>query len=53
VRTIQRVCQKRLGLPSRWAAKKPLLRAKMVKKRIVFCKILFVDQKRLGEGHVQ
>jgi hypothetical protein len=53
VRTIQRVWKKRLGLPSRWAAKKPLLRAKMVKMRIVFCKIPFVGQKRLREGHVQ
>jgi transposase len=38
VRTIQKVCQKRLCLPSRCAAKKPLLTAKMVKKRISFCK---------------
>jgi transposase len=38
VRTIQMVCQKRLGLPSRSAAKKPLLTAKMIKKRLNFCK---------------
>jgi transposase len=38
VRTIQHLCQKRLGLPSRCAAKKPLLTAKMVKKRLAFCK---------------
>jgi hypothetical protein len=37
VRTIQHMCQKRLGLP-RCAAKKPLLTAKMVKKRLAFCK---------------
>jgi hypothetical protein len=33
VRTIQHICQKRLGLPSRCAAKKPLLTAKIVKKK--------------------
>jgi transposase len=38
VRTIQRVCKDKLGLPSRCAAKKPLLTAKMLKKRIAFCK---------------
>jgi transposase len=38
VRTIQKVCKVRLGLPSRCAAKKPLLTAKMVKKRLSFCK---------------
>jgi hypothetical protein len=38
VRTIQTVCQKRLGMPSRCAAKKPLLTEKMVRKGIAFCK---------------
>jgi hypothetical protein len=38
VRSIKHMCQKRLGLPSRCAAKKPLLTAKMVKKRLAFCK---------------
>ncbi len=38
VRQIQLICQKRLGLPSRCASKKPLLMAKMVKKRLAFCK---------------
>jgi hypothetical protein len=38
VRTTQLVCQKRLELPSRCAAKKPLLTAQMVKKTIAFCK---------------
>jgi hypothetical protein len=38
VRQIQFICQKRLGLPSRCASKKPLLMAKMVKKRLAFCK---------------
>jgi transposase len=38
VRTIQKICQRKLGLPSRCAAKKPLLTARMVKKRIAFCK---------------
>jgi hypothetical protein len=38
VRTIQDACNKRLGLPSRCAAKKPLLTDKMVKKRLAFCK---------------
>jgi DDE superfamily endonuclease len=37
VRQIQKICQKRLGLPSRSAAKKPLLTEKMVKKRLAFC----------------
>jgi hypothetical protein len=36
--TIQKVCQKKLGMPSRSAAKKPLLTAGMVKKRLSFCK---------------
>lgn len=38
VRNIQRVCQKRLCLPSRCAAKKPLLTEKMVRKRLAFCR---------------
>ena len=38
VRTIQEICQKRLGMPSRSAAKKPLLTDKMVKKRLAFCR---------------
>jgi transposase len=38
VRQIQHVCQKRLKIPSRAAAKKPLLTAAMVKKRLSFCK---------------
>jgi transposase len=38
VHTIQDICNKRLGLPSRCAAKKPLLTEKMVKKRLAFCK---------------
>lgn len=38
VRTIQHRLQKDLGLPSRHAAKKPLLSAKMRKKRVDFCK---------------
>jgi hypothetical protein len=36
--TIQKVCKVRLFLPSRCIAKKPLLMAKMVKKRLNFCK---------------
>jgi hypothetical protein len=36
MRTIQMVCQKRLSLLSRTAAKKPLLTAKMIKKRLNF-----------------
>ncbi len=36
--TIQDTCNKRLGLPSRCAAKKHLLTDKMVKKRLAFCK---------------
>ena len=38
VRRIQAICQKRLGLPSRCAAKKPLLTDRMVKKRLAFCR---------------
>lgn len=38
VRTIQDICNKRLGLPSRSAAKKPLLTEKMIRKRLAFCK---------------
>jgi hypothetical protein len=38
VRTIQRVFKQKLGLLSCCAAKKPLLMAKMLKKRIAFCK---------------
>jgi transposase len=38
VRTIQKVCQKRLKMPSRSAAKKPLLTARMVRKRLQFCR---------------
>ena len=38
IRTIQKVCQKKLGMPSRSAAKKPLLTAAMVKKRLSFCR---------------
>jgi transposase len=38
VRTIQKICKTRLGMPSRSAAKKPLLTAKIVKKRLIFCK---------------
>jgi hypothetical protein len=38
VRTIQKICPKKLGLPSRCAAKKPLLTIQMVKKRIAFSK---------------
>jgi transposase len=38
VRTIQHVCQKKLGLTSCWAAKKLLLTAKMINKRLSFCR---------------
>jgi hypothetical protein len=38
VRTIQYICNKRLGLSSRCDAKKPLLTNKMVKNRLAFCK---------------
>jgi hypothetical protein len=38
VRTFQHMCQKQLGLLSWCAAKKPLFTAKMVKKRLAFCK---------------
>jgi hypothetical protein len=38
VRQIQYICQKRLGLLSCCATKKPLLKAKIVKKRLAFCK---------------
>lgn len=38
VRSIQHVLKKELGLPSRVAAKKPLLTPAMVKKRLRFCK---------------
>ncbi len=38
VRSIQHVLQKELGLPSRVAAKKPLLTPAMVKKHLRFCK---------------
>ena len=38
VRLIQKTSQTRLKMPSRSAAKKPLLTAAMVKKRISFCK---------------
>lgn len=38
VRHIQRILQKRLGLPSRKAAAKPLLTAAMAKKRLAFAK---------------
>jgi transposase len=38
VRTIQKVFQKRLKMPSRSAAKKPLLTARMVRKRQQFCR---------------
>jgi hypothetical protein len=38
IRTIQKVCQKKLGMPSRSATKKPLLTAGMVKKRLSFCR---------------
>ncbi len=38
VRTIQKICQKKLGLLSHCAVKKLLLTAKMVKKRMAFCK---------------
>jgi transposase len=38
VRLIQHVCQKRLKILSRAAAKKPLLTSAMVKKRLRFCK---------------
>jgi hypothetical protein len=38
VRSIQDICKKRLGMPSRCAAKKPLLTDKMVRKRMSFCK---------------
>jgi len=38
VRLIQKTSQTRLKMPSRSAAKKPLLTAAMVKKRIAFCK---------------
>jgi transposase len=38
MRTIQMVCQKSPGLPSRSAAKKPQLTTEMIKKRQNFCK---------------
>ncbi len=38
VRAIQKICQKKLGLQSRFAAKKPLLTTKMINKSMVFCK---------------
>ena len=38
VRSIQHIVQKRLQIPSRCAAKKPLLTAAMISKRIKFCK---------------
>jgi hypothetical protein len=38
IRTNQKVCQKKLGMTSHSAAKKPLLTARMVKKRLSFCK---------------
>jgi transposase len=38
VRRIQEVLKKELGLPSRVAAKKPMLTEKMVKKRLAFCR---------------
>jgi hypothetical protein len=39
VKTIQKICQKKLGLMSGCTAEKPLLTARMVKKkRITFCK---------------
>jgi hypothetical protein len=38
VRLILKTCQTRLKMPSRADAKKPLLTAAMVKKRIAFCK---------------
>jgi hypothetical protein len=37
-RTIQSVCQKRLGMLSCYTTKQPLLTEKMVRKRIAFCK---------------
>ncbi len=38
MRRIQEILNKELGLPSRDAAKKPMLTKKMVKKRLAFCK---------------
>ena len=38
VRSIQRICQKTLALPSRKMAKKPVLTAKMKEKRMAFCR---------------
>jgi hypothetical protein len=38
VRQIQFICKQRLALPSGCAAKKPLLTAKMIRKRLTFCK---------------
>ncbi len=38
IHTIQKVCQKKLKMPSHSAAKKLLLTARMVRKRLQFCK---------------
>jgi hypothetical protein len=38
VRRIQEILKNELGLPSRVAAKKPMLTEKMVKKQLAFCK---------------
>jgi hypothetical protein len=38
VRTIQKVCQKKLKVQSCSAAKKPLITPRMVRKRLQFCK---------------
>jgi hypothetical protein len=53
VRRIQELLKKKLKMPSRAAAKKPLLTKKMVKKRLAFCKkIPQVDPCTVGERHV-
>jgi hypothetical protein len=48
-RTIQHMWQKRLGLPL-CAAKKPLIVAKMVKKRLAFCNKTILDRKKYWDS---
>jgi hypothetical protein len=52
VKTIQHMCQKRLGMPSQCTTEKPLLTAMMVKKRLAFYKNNDPGWKRLGFHHV-
>ncbi len=49
VRTIQKICKVRLGLPSHCAAKKPLLMAKMVKNASASAKNTAPGVKRTGK----